>query len=155
MPWFCKECPDCIHLWVKFFIQNVVLTGSVLQFLQSVFEKCYNLIKSFQFSRKIMWNFRAFCHVYNNDNASKCQEFKADARYFYGNQITQVSNKICACESTVLLKPLKPRSWLPAFYAKPQSWLLAVNSILEKKPPKFSIGAFFSGVCNKMFIQVP
>ena len=102
-----------------------------------------------------MWNFRAFCHVYNNDNASKCQEFKADARYFYGNQIPQVSNKICACESTVLLKPLKPRSWLPAFYAKPQSWLLAVNSILEKKPPKFSIGAFFLVFLTKCLYKCP
>ena len=102
-----------------------LLTGSVLQFLQSVFENCYNLIKSFQFSKKIMWNFRAFCHVYNNDDASKCREFKADARYFYGNRITQVFNKICVFESTALLKPLKPRSWLPAFYAKPRSWILA------------------------------
>ena len=127
----------------------------MLQFLQSVFEKCYSLIKPFQFSRKqfvifnpwkssvelnsllskffcyiiwllyqlirrdtgrleneaftsnpkvsskqelnglkitiwkILWNFRAFCHVYNNNDASKCCKFKADVRYFYGNRITQ------------------------------------------------------------------
>ena len=30
------------------------LTGLVLQFLHSLFEKCYKSIKSFQFSRKIM-----------------------------------------------------------------------------------------------------
>ena len=107
----------------------LTLTGLVLQFFQSVFEKCYNLIKSFQFSRKIMWNFRVFCHVYNNDDASKCPEFKADARYFYGNQIMQVFNKICAFELTALLKPLKPRSWLPAFYAKPRLWLLALSQL--------------------------
>ena len=52
-------------------------------------------------------------------------EFKADARYFYGNWITQVFNKICVFISTSLLKPLKLRSWISAFYAKPQSWLLA------------------------------
>ena len=23
--WLCKNCPDCVHLWVKFSIQNVVL----------------------------------------------------------------------------------------------------------------------------------
>ena len=38
--------------------------------------------------------------------------FKADTRHFYGNQITQVFNKICTLESTALLKPLKPQSWL-------------------------------------------
>ena len=38
--------------------------------------------------------------------------FKADARYFYGNRIMQVYNKICSLESTGLLKPLKPQSWL-------------------------------------------
>ena len=25
VPWFCKKCPDCVHLWVKFSIQNVIL----------------------------------------------------------------------------------------------------------------------------------
>ena len=121
--------------WPSYYITQInkdsihCLTGSVLQFLQSVFEKCYNLIRSFQFSRKIMWNFRAFCHVYNNDDTSKCREFKADARYFYGNRIMEVFSKICAFESRALLKPLKPRSWLPVFFAKPRSWLLAPSQL--------------------------
>ena len=114
----------------------------MLQFLQSVFEKCYNLIKSFQFSRKIMWNFRAFCHVYNNDDTSKCREFKADARYFYGNRITQVFNKICAFESTALLKP---QSWLPAFYAKPPSWLLAPGQLRSIIPVVRALDSQFRG----------
>ena len=68
----------------------------------------------------------------NNDNASKCREFKVDARYSYSKQITQVFNKICAFESTALLKPLKPRSWLPAFYANPRLWLLATSQLTAK-----------------------
>ena len=116
-----------------------------------MFEKCYNLMKSFQFSRKIMWNFRAFCHVYNNDKASKCREFKADARYFYGNRITQVFNKICAFESTALLKPLKPRSWLPTFYAKPRSWLLAPSQFIRIRKNHWLvrlISSFSESVCE-------
>ena len=35
----------------------------------------------------------------------------------------------CVFESTALLKPLKPQSWLPAFYAKPRSWLLAPSQL--------------------------
>ena len=26
VPYFWKKCPDCVHLWVEFFIGNVVLT---------------------------------------------------------------------------------------------------------------------------------
>ena len=25
VPWFWKKAPDCVHLWVKFFVQNVIL----------------------------------------------------------------------------------------------------------------------------------
>ena len=73
----------------------------------------HNLVKSL-FSMKIVQNSRTFCHVYNNDDTSKSWEFKADTRYFYSNRIMQVFNKICAFESTALLKPLKPWSWLLA-----------------------------------------
>ena len=72
-----------------------------------------------------MRNSRAFSHVDNN-NILKCQEFKADMRYFYSNQITQVFSKICTFESTALLKR---QSWLPTFYAKPRSWLLAPSQL--------------------------
>ena len=60
-----------------------------------------------------MWNSRVFSHVYDNDNTSTCPELKAVAKYFYGNQIMLVFNKLSAFESTALLKLLKPRSWLP------------------------------------------
>ena len=59
------------------------------------------------------WNSRAFFHFYNSDNTSTCRELKAVARYFYGNRIMHVFNKLYAFESTALLRLLKPRSWLP------------------------------------------
>ena len=46
--------------------------------------------------------------------------------------IMQVFNKICTFESTALLKPLKPRSWLLACYANPRSWLLALSQLMKK-----------------------
>ena len=53
--------------------------------------------------------------------------FKADTRYFYGNQITQVFNKICTLESTAPLKPLKPQSWL----LTPNQLILFFSSFLQ------------------------
>ena len=73
--------PHHLHIYLEALLDrcfkwNNALTGSVLQFSESLFEKCYNLIKSFQFSRKIMWNFRAFYHVYNNDDGQNVGNLK-------------------------------------------------------------------------------
>ena len=98
-----------------------------------------------------MWNFRAFCNVYNNDDTSKCWEFKVDVRYFYDNRIMQVFNKIWAFESTALLKPLKPGSWLPAFYAKPRSWLLAPSQLKLVSPIFYQIFIFHQMIAFKNY----
>ena len=82
--------------------------------------------------------------MFNNDDTSKCRELKANAIYFYGNRITQVFNKICAFESRALLKPLKPRLWLPAFYAKPRWWLLAPNQLNNNLTALINTLDFFS-----------
>ena len=66
----------------------------------------------------MMWNSTAFFRVYNNDNTSTCRELKAVARYFYGNWIMHVFNKLCTFESTALLKLLKRRLWLPVSICK-------------------------------------
>ena len=50
VPWFCKKCPDCVHILVKFFIQNVILRVysrknsrifSCGAFFSSVFDKMF------------------------------------------------------------------------------------------------------------------
>ena len=59
VPWFCKRCPDCVHLWVKFFSKNVALRicrrensqifpwgAFFLVFLTKCLYKCPNLKRS-------------------------------------------------------------------------------------------------------------
>ena len=86
----------------------MVLTGSVLQVLQRVFEKCYNLLSFCTFQGKSLEN-PEFSAMFIIMTTQTFREFRADGRYFYGNQIAQVFNKICAFKSTEVLKPLKPQ----------------------------------------------
>ena len=81
--------------------------------------------------KKIMWNSRAFCHVFNNDDTSKCREFKVDVRYFYGNEITHTFNSICAFESIPLLKPSKPWSRLPVPNRKATNVAFCTESVKD------------------------
>lgn len=84
----------------------------------SVFQKKYNIIYP---------NYVDFCKTIKSMTSIR-REFNADARYFYGNRITHVFNKICTFESTALLKLLKPQS---SPTAKPRSWLPVSNQLIH------------------------